>query len=162
MRLLVELGADPLVPNASGATPLLAAAGVGTVSPGEDAGTEPEVLEAVRLALALGCGIDAVDQNGETAMHGAAYKNLPEVVELLAEKGARVEVWNRANKWGWTPLVIAAGYRVGNFKPSPETVAALRRVMLAAGVTPPEKIVPPAGKDGWGDGSVGASGRARR
>ena len=36
MRLLAELGADPLMPNADNTTPLLAAAGLGTYSPGED------------------------------------------------------------------------------------------------------------------------------
>ena len=78
---------------------------------------------------------------GETAMHGAAYKNLPKAVRLLAAKGARIEVWNQPDEFGWTPLAIAAGYRFGNFKPSPETEAALREVMLAAGVTPPAVIV---------------------
>jgi hypothetical protein len=70
-------------------------------------------------------------------MHGAAYKSLPKVVQFLADKGAKIDVWNRKNKYGWTPLLIAEGYRVGNFKPSAETIAALHRVMLAAGVTPP-------------------------
>ena len=85
--------------------------------------------------------MNAVDDNGETAMHGAAYKNLPRVVQFLADKGARVEVWNRKNKYGWTPLAIAEGHRPGNFKPSPETEAAVREVMIAAGVTPPATIV---------------------
>jgi ankyrin repeat protein len=40
MRLLVELGADPLIPNVDNCTPLMAAAGVGTLAPGEEAGTE--------------------------------------------------------------------------------------------------------------------------
>ncbi len=137
MRLLVELGADTLLPNAEGSTPLMAAAGLGCLAPTEEAGTEPEVLEAVQLCLSLGANINATDDNGETAMHGAAYKNLPEVVKLLADKGAKIEVWNRKNKWGWTPLRIAEGYRVGNFKPSAETVAALHHVMLAAGITWP-------------------------
>ena len=44
---------------------------------------------------------------------------------------------------GITPLVIAEGYRPGlNFRPSPETVAALHRVMIAAGVTPPKSSAP--------------------
>lgn len=137
MRLLVELGADPKVPNAQNATPLMAAAGVGTLAPGEEAGTEEEVLEAVALAIELGGDVNAVDDNGETAMHGAAYKSLPKVVEFLASRGAKIEVWNRKNKYGWTPLLIAEGFRVGNFKPSAETIAALHKVMLAAGVTPP-------------------------
>jgi hypothetical protein len=74
-------------------------------------------------------------------MHGAAYKNLPKVVKLLAAKGARIETWNREDKFGWTPLAIAVGYRFGNFKPSPETEAALREVMIAAGVTPPKTVI---------------------
>jgi ankyrin repeat protein len=135
MRLLAELGADPKLPNADGATPLIVAAGLGTRSPGEDAGTESEVLEAVQAALDLGNDINAVDNNGETAMHGAAYKNLPAVVELLAAKGARIDVWNRKNKYGWTPLTIAQGHRFGNYKPSQVTIDAFVRVMKAAGVT---------------------------
>ena len=116
----------------------MAAAGLATRSPGEDAGTESEVLEAVQAALDLGADINAVDNNGETAMHAAAYKNLPKVVKFLAAKGARIDVWNRNDKFGWTPLAIAVGYRFGNFKPSAETEAAIREVMIAAGVTPPE------------------------
>lgn len=136
MRLLAELGADPLLPNNDKTTPLMVAAGVGTRSPGEDAGTESSVLEAVRVALELGNDINAVDAKGETAMHGAAYKNLPEVVRLLAASGARIDVWNRKNKLGWTPLRIGEGvHRTGNFRPSPPTAAALRKVMGEAGVS---------------------------
>jgi uncharacterized protein len=139
MRLLVELGADPSLGNADNCTPLIAACGVGIggAEADEVAGTEPEVLEAVQLALDLGADVNAVDANGETAMHGAAYKNLPNVAQFLADKGAKIEVWNRTNKWGWTPLRIAEGYRPGNFKPSAETITALHHVMRAAGVSPP-------------------------
>jgi len=113
MRLLVELGADPLLTNDDGTTPLMVAAGVGTSSPGEDPGSEPEVLEAVKLAVQLGADVNAVDKNGETAMHGAAYKHVPSVVRYLSEKGAKVEVWNHANKRGWTPLKIVQGIPIG-------------------------------------------------
>lgn len=129
MRALAALGADPSLKNADNSTPLMAAAGLGTRSPGEDAGTESEVIEAMQAALDLGADIDAVDNNGETAMHGAAYKNLPGAVRFLASKGAKMPVWNQKNKHGWTPLVIAQGYRFGNFKPSPSTVAAFYDVM---------------------------------
>jgi hypothetical protein len=141
MRTLAALGADPLLTNVDNSTPLMAAAGLATRSPGEDAGTESEVLEAVRVALELGADINAVDNNGETAMHAAAYKNLPKVVKFLAARGAKIDVWNREDKFGWTPLAIAIGYRFGNFKPSADTEAALREVMIAAGVTPPKTIV---------------------
>ena len=149
MRLLAELGADPLIPNADNSTPLMAAAGLGTRSPGEDAGTESEVLEAVQVALELGNDINAVDNNGETAMHGAAYKNLPLVVELLAAKGASMKVWNQKNKQGWTPLTIARGYRFGNYKPSPVTVAAFERVFTAAGMPVPPLDPSIAGKSDY-------------
>jgi uncharacterized protein len=141
MKTLAALGADPLLGNAENSTPLMVAAGLATRSPGEDAGTEPEVLEAVQVALDLGADVNAVDKNGETAVHAAAYKNLPGVVKFLADKGAKIDLWNRPNKFGWTPLAIAAGYRFGNFKPSPDTEAAVRHVMIAAGVTPPKTIV---------------------
>jgi ankyrin repeat protein len=137
MRTLADLGADPLSRTDDGSTALMAAAGLGTRSPGEDAGTEDEVLEAVQLVLDLGADIDAVNANGETPMHGAAYKNLPRVVHLLADSGADIEVWNQRNKYGWTPLTIARGYRFGNFKPSPVTIAAIETIMLGEGVRPP-------------------------
>ena len=107
MRLLAALGADPRLMNADNSTALMAAAGLGTRSPGEDAGTESEVVQAMQAALDLGADLNAVDNNGETAMHGAAYKNLPGAVQFLAEKGAKIEIWNRPNKHGWTPLIIA-------------------------------------------------------
>ena len=107
MKLLVELGADPLIPNADHCTPLMAAAGIGTMFPTEEAGTEDEALEAVQLALDLGGDINAVDDNGESAMHGAAYKNLPKMVTWLAEHGAKEDTWNHKNKYGWTPVTIA-------------------------------------------------------
>jgi ankyrin repeat protein len=140
MRTLHALGADPSLTNVEHSTPLMMAAGLATRSPGEDAGTEPEVLEAVSLALSLGNDVNAIDTYGETVMHAAAYKNLPKVVKLLAARGAKIERWNRPNYFGWTPLAIAAGYRHGNFKPSDVTEAAIRDVMIAAGVTPPENV----------------------
>jgi len=140
MKALAALGADPLITNVDNSTPLMAAAGLATRSPGEDAGTESEVLEAVQVALDLGADINAVDKNGETAMHAAAYKNLPKVVTYLASHGAKIAVWNKEDRFGWTPLAIAVGYRFGNFKPSPDTEAAVRDVMIKAGVTPPKTV----------------------
>jgi ankyrin repeat protein len=153
MRLLVELGADPNIANVDRCTPLMVACGigVGSAAANEVAGEEPEVLEAAQYCLELGADVNAVDANGETAMHGAAYKNLPKVVQFLADKGAKVEVWNRKNKYGWTPLAIAQGHRPGNFKPSAETIAALQGVLGATGIVPATGAGPDGGNGGYPD-----------
>lgn len=137
MKLLVELGADPHKTNAEGSTPLMAAAGLGCQAPDEEAGTEDECVAACEYLLSLGADINAVDKKNQTAMHGAAYKSLPKVAKLLAAKGAKIELWNRKNERGWTPLLIAQGFRPGNFKPSVPTIAAISEIMRANGVEPP-------------------------
>ena len=149
MKLLVELGADPLIANKDGCTPIMAAAGIGTLAPDEEAGTEPEALAAAEYLLGLGADVNTVDANGETAMHGAAYKQLPKMVGFLADHGAKIDVWNHKNAYGWTPLMIAEGFRPGNFKPSVETVAAIHQVMRSAGMTPPPPTPRDAGVVGY-------------
>lgn len=129
MKLLLELDADPGVANVDGCTPLMAAAGVGVVAVGEEPGTEEEVNRAIEYLVELGNGPNVVDENGETAMHGAAYRNFPQAVAILARLGADPQIWNRKNKHDWTPHRIAAGYRPGSFKPSPPTLAALDKAL---------------------------------
>ena len=133
MRLLRELGADPLLPNFNNTTPLMMAAGLETTEPLEEAGEEPEAVEAVKMLLDLGADVNAVDDNGDTAMHGAAYNNYPLVVKLLADRGADPRIWNRPNKQGVTPLFAAEGH-IGRLpRPDPPTIEAVTRLMLAAG-----------------------------
>ena len=133
MRLLLELGADPLLANEDGTTPLMAAAGVGTNSPLEEPGTEAEVLEAVKLVAGLGADLNTVDKNGDTAMHGAAHKHVPSVIRFLSEKGAAVQVWNQPNNAKQTPLQIAEGVLVGmNIVTHAPTAAAIREVVAAS------------------------------
>lgn len=150
MRLLAKLGADPLMPNEDNTTPLMVAAGVGTRSPGEDAGTNDEVLAAVKVAINLGNDVNAVDKNGETAMHGAAYKQVPAAAQYLLDHGAKIEVFNHKNSHGWTPLRIADGVHRGmNLRASPETAVVLRKAMSAAGVSTvvdPEEVISGATK----------------
>lgn len=135
MRELVKAGADPLLPNADKTTPLMAAAGLGTSDPLEEAGTEDEALEAVKMLLDLGTDINAVDNKGDTAMHGAAYGNFPTIVRLLADRGADVNIWKQPDKEGRTPLFIAEGYKAGRPQPSRPTIDAIQGLMAAAGVS---------------------------
>jgi ankyrin repeat protein len=135
MRVLIELAADPFLPNLDNTTPLMAAAGLGTTAPLEEAGTEPEALEAVRLLLDLDADIDAVNNDGDSAMHGAAFGNFPTIVQLLADRGASADIWQRPDKQGRTPLFIAEGYRSGPLRPSRPTIDAITRLMVARGLS---------------------------
>lgn len=126
LQALLSAGADPALTNMDETTPLLAAAGVGVQAVGEEAGTESEVIETINLLFDLGADVNAIDKDRQTAMHGAAYRSFPRVVERLADLGADPKIWDRKNRYGGTPAMIAAGRRPGSFKPSPETVAALK------------------------------------
>ena len=108
MRLLLVSGADPSLANRS-VTPLMAAAGVGAGT-GSSPVPQSRALEAVKLCLALGNDINATtDENGETALHGAAYRG-PQgtdlLIQFLVDNGASMNV---KNALGWTPLTIVEG-----------------------------------------------------
>jgi ankyrin repeat protein len=74
MRLLVEHGADPLIPTVQKITPLMAAAGLGFwdgESPGPESGVpEGQALEAVKYALAAGNDVNAATDFGSTQVEG--------------------------------------------------------------------------------------------
>jgi len=151
MRVLVSLGADPSIPNVDGTTSLMVAAGVGTRSPGEDAGTEPEALASVKyLVEELKADVYAVDKNNDTVMHGPSYKHLPSVAAYLVARAPQAERWNLKNKNGWTPLRMAVGVHRGmNLRSSPETADILEKAMKAAAVATvvePEAVISGATK----------------
>lgn len=137
MKLLESFGANVLLPNADGTTPFLAAAGVGSSAPEEEAGNEAERLDVLPWILERGADVNVKNRFGDTAMHGAAYKNVPEVVHFLDASGADITLWNTKNKKRWTPLLIAQGFRPGNFKPSQATIDAIETVMRSHGIDPP-------------------------
>ena len=80
------------------------AAGIATRYPARTPAPKPKYLTMVQLLLEMGANVDAVDLNGETAVHGAAYKNLPRVVKVLVASGAKIDVWNRPNKFRVDPV----------------------------------------------------------
>jgi ankyrin repeat protein len=127
MKFLVDNGADPAVGTDEHTTPLMAAAGVGIWQLGENPGTNDEAVEAVKLCLDLGGDVNAVDDQGDTAMHGAVHRGgANQVVQFLFDHGAKLDV---RNKQGWTPLIIAEGVHYPNtFNRFPETAALLRRL----------------------------------
>jgi hypothetical protein len=125
------------MPSADGTTPLMVAAGLAMFGVGEDGGSLPghegELFEAVRLAVDLGNDVNAVNQAGETALHGAAFRGVNEVVEYLVAKGARLDA---RDAHGWTPFTFANGLNYTDvFRQQPQTAALLRRLMDARGLS---------------------------
>ncbi len=143
MKLLLELGADPKIPNADNSTALLAATGLDVPAPGEEPASEEDAIAAAKLLLELGADIHHVDNNGETVMHCAAYKSAPKLIHFLDAQGADITRWNKKNKQGRTPLLIAQGFRPGNFRPIQYTIDAISQVMRKNGVEPPPYPPPP-------------------
>ena len=137
MKLLLELEADPTINNADDCTPLITCAGIGTNFVGEESATVNDVNAAIKI-LVQRCRLDvnAVDRKGETPIHGAAYRNYPETVDLLTKYGADPKIWNQKNKLGSTPFDIARGKRPGSLKPSPPTLDALQAAVDAQPVAP--------------------------
>ena len=103
MRALAQGGADPRLATDAHTTPLMVAAGVGrfeerTISEYDRA------LEAVKMAVALGADVNAVGENGWTALHGAAYTGADAIITFLVDHGANMGAHDR---FGQTPLSIA-------------------------------------------------------
>jgi ankyrin repeat protein len=137
MKLLLEHGADPLLaPTRSGITPLMAAAGMGT-SEEDTTGrqkTQAQAIEAIQLLLDRGIDINALANDGQTAVHGAALQGYDDVIRFLAAKGAKLDT---PDKDGFTALDVALG-KAGGFGFSGkegvvrEATAALLRELMAA------------------------------
>ena len=133
MRLLATAGADLTLTNEHGTTVLMVASGVGMFYLNEDSGTNEDALEAVKVALELGADVLAVDDKGDTALHGAAWRGSNDIVQLLVDRGARLDVYN---KNGFTPLQVANGeeFTRAGLQRRPDTVAFLRDLMTARGL----------------------------
>jgi ankyrin repeat protein len=110
MRVLVAGGADPRQTAADKTTPLMVAAGLGRYL-AESRVTEERALETVKLALELGGDINATNDAGNTALHGASSIKANTLVQFLVDHGAAI---NAVNKRGQTPLTIADTIRAGS------------------------------------------------
>ena len=145
MRLLVALGADPLLPNEDGTTPLMVAAGVGIWAVGESPGTNEEALQALRYALELGGEVTTIDTNGDTALHGAIIRSSEPLVRFLLDQGADIDAMNGE---GWTPLRMAKGIFYSNTgKRFPEMEA----LLLELGANPALVTGPDNTISDWSD-----------
>jgi ankyrin repeat protein len=131
MRLLVEHGADPNLPTLAGTTPLMAAAGVNWVVAQTYTESVEARLEAVKLCLELGADVNAANSMGLTALLGAVNRGSNDIIELLVQRGARLDI---KDKEGRTPLRWAEGVFLAavGAERKPATIALLERLNAEA------------------------------
>ncbi|HEV2703790.1 MAG TPA: ankyrin repeat domain-containing protein [Steroidobacteraceae bacterium] len=108
IHLLLDAGAKPDLPNSLGITPLMAAAGIGstTIDIRARFRNEQKCISSAKLLLAAGVNVNATNNNGQTALHGAAQSGWNGFVQLLADHGATLGIKDR---FGSTPLDVAEG-----------------------------------------------------
>lgn len=112
IAMLLEKGADPKLSTRNGINPLMAAAGLGT-NESDGVGrkkTQKEAIDSIDLLLKAGVDANAVDNRKESAVFGAAQKGWDEVVQYLADRGARL---NDKDTKGLTPLDASMGLAGG-------------------------------------------------
>jgi Ankyrin repeat len=166
MRALLDAGADPnlatdavfggaLGPTGNGGeTPLMFAIRSYSGVPASILGNRPgklayrvrepgDSLKAVSMLLDAGADVRAADWSGNTVIHVAAQVSAPEIIELLASRGANLVARNEANQTALDALMNPIGGRGGGRGrggPNPAataTAALLRRLMgLPAEPTP--------------------------
>jgi ankyrin repeat protein len=104
MRLLLSARADFTTPIEDHTTPLMVAAGIGCVS-GQWIEPERNILETAKLLVEeLKADVNAVNDRGETALHGAVCRGADSVVQYLVDSGAKLDV---KDVEGMTPLDVA-------------------------------------------------------
>ena len=157
MKLLLAHAADPQLATDFGDTALSAAAGIGWVEGVTYEHSRAANVDAVKLLLDLGLDVNSANRDGRTPLMGAALKGRTEVVQLLLQKGARVDTRDHGSRdtdtsvskiagHTWQALDYADGLvRVGvqSAVTHPDTAALLRTVMTDQGlpVPPADRIV---------------------
>jgi ankyrin repeat protein len=150
LRVLAEAGADVHLAAKDGTTPVMAAAGTGysrasgteafikdrrdfssynsepfavaTRIPAEE---ERLVVQALQVLVQLGGDVNRTNAAGDTAVHAAAALGMNSVIAFLAERGANLNVRNKA---GRSPIDVARrDDGIGTTVVREDTVAVLRQ-----------------------------------
>ncbi|HTC87228.1 MAG TPA: ankyrin repeat domain-containing protein [Bryobacteraceae bacterium] len=149
MKLLLAHGADPKIFTAHNVTPLAVASGIGWVEGVTYEWSPEENIEAVKMCLDLGIDPNVADDEGRTALHGAAHKGKVEVIQLLVDHGANLDAHDGGSRDSvngallgktWIPLDWARGLvRVGvqSAIAHPEAAALLAKLMTEKNIPIP-------------------------
>jgi ankyrin repeat protein len=155
MKLLLAHGADPKLTSDFGDTALTAAGGIGWVEGVTYERSRKENLEAVRLLLDLGLDPNAANKDGRTALMGAALKGRNDVIQLLVDRGAKIDTRDKGSRDTGNAASAIAGHRfqvldyseglvrvgVQSAVPHPETAVFIRKLLADRGLP-----VPPANR----------------
>jgi ankyrin repeat protein len=124
MRILLDHGADPLLMTEDHSTALMVAAGIDFVDGQDKYGVRTfdqdishlvnRARDAIALCLERGVGVNAANDKGQTALFGAVYMGSPQLVQALADKGARLNVLNSQKQTPWSVAALGE-YRAGSF-----------------------------------------------
>jgi hypothetical protein len=111
------------------------------------------------VALELGGDVNAANKDGDTPLHGAAWRGANDIVQLLVDHGAKLDV---KNKQGYTPLRIANGEeeRVANHNVRPWTVELLLKLLTERGL--PTDMLGPEGRHAYEKQVADEKSRPRR
>jgi ankyrin repeat protein len=143
VRLLLDHHADPLIPTFDHTTSLMAASGVGWADGMLREYSEDQTVEVVKLLLDLGSEAKAANDHGITALHGAGFKGANKTVQLLVDRGAKLDALDKGEDYGFgvssirmTPLNWAEGVPIGMSSAiyHTQTVALMARLMTEKGI----------------------------
>jgi ankyrin repeat protein len=149
MKLLLAKGADPKIDTVLHVTALQVAAGIGWVEGITYEWSPQATYEACKMLIDLGLDVNAQADTGRVALHGAGHKGRTDVIQLLADHGAKLDVrdyGNTDNRGGklaihtWEPVDYADGLvRVGvqSAIAHPEAGLLLRKLLTEKGLPAP-------------------------
>ena len=129
IQALLDAGANPHLTTDDKTTPLMMAAGLGRathITKQPRAARARSAEEAVKALVAAGANVNATNEADFTALHGAAFRGLNEVVQILVENGAKIDARDFR---GRTPFRLAEGSKQAfAFQIWPETATLLKQL----------------------------------
>ena len=156
MKLLLKYGADPRLATRNGDTAITLAGGIGWVEGVTYERSREENVEALRMLLDLGLDPNTANSEGRTALMGAALKGRNEAIQLLVDRGARLDLRDHGSRdtdkigsaaagHTWQAIDYADGLVRAGVQGAiayPETSAFIRKLMIERGLE-----VPPANRN---------------
>jgi ankyrin repeat protein len=98
MKLLLKHGADPKAATTNGDNAMTASSGIGWVEGVTYERSPKENFEAMKMLLDLGIDANYANSEGRTSLMGAAMKGRPDVIQMLVDRGARLDTYDRGSR----------------------------------------------------------------